>query len=271
MTTEIELLIPYSPRPPPPHSRMYTGASFITTQTYVVCISPWDWRIISLSVYDIRDIASESTPWSCSPSSLMNVHRRCIGYLNPNCHSLTVPPPLLVFDLSVVINWTNSHVKIQWDYPCFDRETLHERCVDPSGLVFSLSSHLHPSIPKPCVRQFFLSSSFRLECLKRLISLYGRTSVCVCVWPIPPFDIFPLSVTLSVEINNNPVKKTESCLFPRGVTIGHGLPPRWGKQGDKSSVHIPHHTYILYTHVTLSWVPLSHCVFPDFYQEFFSR
>ena len=42
MTTEITVLNPYSPRSPPPHSRMYTGVSVITDQPDIVCLSPRD-------------------------------------------------------------------------------------------------------------------------------------------------------------------------------------------------------------------------------------
>ena len=68
MTTETALLSPDSPRPPPPRSRMYTGASVITTQTGIVCLSIGyrnpNWhslsksvRLTNLSVYDNRDVS----------------------------------------------------------------------------------------------------------------------------------------------------------------------------------------------------------------------
>jgi hypothetical protein len=36
---------PIPPCPHPPLSHMYTGESVITTQSDIVCISPWEWRI----------------------------------------------------------------------------------------------------------------------------------------------------------------------------------------------------------------------------------
>ena len=42
-----------------------------------------------LLVYDSRDTTSESAPSPSPPSSLMLVHRRCIGYCNPKCLSLS--------------------------------------------------------------------------------------------------------------------------------------------------------------------------------------
>jgi hypothetical protein len=52
---------PLPPRPPPPCSHMYTGTSVIATQTGIVWLRPWGWRIITdLSVYDTRGSVSES-------------------------------------------------------------------------------------------------------------------------------------------------------------------------------------------------------------------
>ena len=57
LTAEIALLSPQSPRPPLPHSLMYTGASVIVTQTDSLSKTV---RLTYLSVYDRRDDASES-------------------------------------------------------------------------------------------------------------------------------------------------------------------------------------------------------------------
>ena len=46
-------------------------------------------RLTNLSVYDNSDSAFESALLPSPPSSLMLVHRRCIGHRNPSFHSLS--------------------------------------------------------------------------------------------------------------------------------------------------------------------------------------
>ena len=66
---------------------MYSFNSHFTSYnkqtTDIVCLSPWD-----LSVYDNRDVTSETSLSPSPPSSLTDVHR-CISYRNPNWDSLS--------------------------------------------------------------------------------------------------------------------------------------------------------------------------------------
>ncbi len=73
---------------PTPRSRMYTGESVITTQTVLVCLSPWDWCISLTDVCMSSEIASESVLSPSLPSSLTHVHR-CMTVYRLSEHKLT--------------------------------------------------------------------------------------------------------------------------------------------------------------------------------------
>ncbi len=169
---------PLPPRPPPPRSRTYP------------------------SVYDSRDGASEPAPSPSPPSSLTHAHR-CIGYRNPNWHSLPKsarltylsvydsrdrasepalfsPPPSSLTHVHSIQTPTRifssalallSELKQRQNFCSpwrVQRNAVHARRVDPSVLTFSLSLHRRPHNwipPEQCVPTPSPSDNRHSQCL----------------------------------------------------------------------------------------------------------